>query len=425
MTDGTLPLSAFSSPATPWSVAELTHRIRRLLEGEVSFADLWVEGEVSNFSRGPSGHLYFSLKDAQAQIGCVVWKSTARRLLYLPRNGEAVLVHGKLGLYERGGRYQIHVDHIEAAGVGRLDAEFRRLKARLEAEGLFDAARKRPIPQRPRTIGLVTSRGAAALRDVLNVLRRRYPLVRLLLSPTPVQGDEAPPQIVAALRRLDARDDVDLILVVRGGGSLEDLWAFNDERVARAIAAARHPVIAGVGHETDFTLADFAADLRAPTPSAAAEMATPDAAALRQELEAAEARMVRAMHRRLEEADRHLTALTAALERERPHRRIAEAQQRLDELLLRGERALRHRLEIARHRLEAEEAHLEALNPRAVLRRGYAIVRRDDGRPIPAAAQVAEGECILIQWHDGRRHAKVTPPPSPQGRGARGEGKPH
>ena len=407
MADGMPPLFALSSPATPWSVGELTRRIRRLLEDEVSFADLWVEGEVSNLSRSPSGHLYFTLKDAQAQIGCVVWRNTARRLLYLPEDGEAVLLHGRLGLYERGGRYQLHVDHLEAAGAGRLDAEFRRLKARLEAEGLFDAARKRPVPRRPRTIGLVTSRGAAALRDVLNVLRRRYPVARVLLSPTPVQGEEAPPQIVAALRHLDARDDVDLILVVRGGGSLEDLWAFNDERVVRAIADARHPVISGVGHETDFTLADFAADLRAPTPSAAAELATQGAEMLPQQIAALEEGLARGLRRRLEAASQRLVQLVAALERENPRRRIAEERQRLDELLLRGSRAYRHQLQLSRHRLKGREAQLAALSPTAVLRRGYAIVRREDGRPIPAAAQVAEGERVVIQWHDGRRRAKV------------------
>ncbi len=396
-----------SSPAHPYSVGRLTRRIRNLLEGEPDFADLWVVGEVSNLSRSPSGHLYFSLKDEQAQLNGVIWRNVARRLLYLPQNGEAVLVHGRLRLYERGGLYQLQVDHIEAAGTGRLDAEFRRLKARLEAEGLFDAARKRPIPRRPRTIGLVTSRGAAALRDVLNVLRRRYPVARVLLSPTPVQGEEAPPQIVAALRRLDARDDVDLILVVRGGGSLEDLWAFNDERVARAIANARHPVIAGVGHETDFTLADFAADLRAPTPSAAAELATQGAEMLPQQIAALEEGLRRGLRRRLEAASQRLALLTAALERESPRRRIAEERQRLDELLLRGERAYRHHLRLARHRLEGREAQLAALNPTAILRRGYAIVRREDGRPIPAAAQVAEGERVVIQWHDGRRRARV------------------
>ncbi len=395
------------SPTHPYRVGELTRRIRELLENEPGFSDLWVQGEISNFSRSPSGHLYFSLKDEQAQIRCVVWRQTARRLLYLPDNGEAILVHGKLGLYERGGSYQIHVDYIEAAGSGQLDAEFRLLKAKLEAEGLFDEGRKRPLPPYPQTIGLVTSRGAAALRDVLNVLRRRYPLVRVLLSPTPVQGEDAPPHIVAALRRVDARNDVDLILVVRGGGSLEDLWAFNDERVARAIANAHHPVIVGVGHETDFTLADFAADLRAPTPSAAAEVATPEITTLRQTLDALERRLALNWHRHLEEAEQHLKNVVAALERANPHRRIAEERQRLDELLLRGERAYRHILSLARHRLEAEEAALSALSPSSVLRRGYAIVRREDGSPITAAAQTAEDEHVIIQWHDGHRRARM------------------
>ncbi len=396
------------TPQAPWSVGELTHHIRLLLEEVPAFRSLWVSGEVSNFSRGPTGHLYFSLKDAQAQIACVVWRNTARRLFYLPQNGEAVLLHGRLALYERGGRYQLQVDHIEAAGIGSLDAEFRRLKARLEAEGLFDEARKRPIPARPATIGIVTSRGAAALRDVLNVLRRRYPIARLLLAPTPVQGEEAPPQIVAALRKLDARDDVDLILVVRGGGSLEDLWAFNDERVARAIAAARHPVITGIGHQTDFTLADFAADQRAPTPSAAAEIAAPDTAVLRQAIAESRARLVKSCRLHCSEARRRLEQLEMRLRRHDPRRRVEESRQHLDEHLSRAERAYRRTLATRRDRLRAARAHLEALNPSAVLRRGYAIIRRPEGSPITRAADAELGASVLIQWHDGQRRAQIT-----------------
>ncbi len=400
-------LESPSSAATPYSVGVLTRRLRELLEGEVAFRSLWVRGEVSNFSRGPTGHLYFSLKDERAQIACVVWRNVARRLTYVPSDGEAVLVHGRLALYERGGRYQLQLDHIEAAGTGALDAEFRRLKARLEAEGLFDEARKRSLPPWPRTIGVVTSRGAAALRDVLNVLQRRYPLARVLLSPTPVQGEDAPPQIVAALRRLDRRDDLDLILLVRGGGSLEDLWAFNDERVVRAVAKARHPVVTGVGHQTDFTLVDFAADLRAPTPSAAAEMATPESAGLRSWLLHQETRLANAYRRHCEGARRQLEAATAALRRADPRRRIGDEGQRLDALLERGERAYRHRIAALWQQLEARAGQLEALNPARILQRGYAIVRRPDGDVVASAGAIAPKAEVVIQWWDGSRRARL------------------
>jgi len=235
---GSLGESTFSEPYT---VSQLTGHIRRLLEGDPELADLWVEGEVSNFTRASSGHCYFTLKDAGSQAPCVMWRSVAQVQDYLPATGDQVLAHGRVGVYEAGGRYQLYVDRIRPAGLGGLYLAFERLKARLEAEGLFAEERKRPLPRFPRRIGVVTSPAAAALRDILNVLSRRYPLAEVLLSPTPVQGDDAPPQIVAAIEALDALvgdDAVDVIIVARGGGSLEDLWAFNDERVARAVAAS-------------------------------------------------------------------------------------------------------------------------------------------------------------------------------------------
>ncbi|MCK4449981.1 MAG: exodeoxyribonuclease VII large subunit, partial [Anaerolineae bacterium] len=251
----------------PYTVSQLTGHIRRLIEDDPELSDVWVEGEVSNFSRAFSGHCYFTLKDAGSQIGCVMWRSVAILQDYLPVDGDLVLAYGRVGVYEASGRYQLYVDQIRPAGVGDLYRQFELLKARLEAEGLFAPERKRPLPGFPRCIGVVTSPTAAALRDILNVLGRRYPLAEVLLAPTQVQGDAAPPQIVAALEALNTRDDVDVIIVARGGGSLEDLWAFNDERVTRAIAGSRIPVICGVGHETDFSLVGFAADVRAPTPS--------------------------------------------------------------------------------------------------------------------------------------------------------------
>ena len=247
-----------------WTVTDLNRYLRQLLESDEHLQDIWVTGEVSNFSRPASGHIYFTLKDSSASLRCVMWRNTAQRQSFLPRDGEAIDVHGAISVYEAGGQYQLYADVFRQAGEGALYQEFLRLKAMLEAEGLFAPERKRPIPTRPNRIGIVTSATGAALQDMLNTLRRRYPLVEVVLAPTPVQGDEAPPKIVAALHDLARLANPDVILLARGGGSIEDLWAFNDEAVARAIAASPVPVITGVGHETDFTIADFVSDLRGP-----------------------------------------------------------------------------------------------------------------------------------------------------------------
>ena len=266
-----LPL--FEAPR--WTITELTRAVRRLLESDERLQDLWVQGEISNFSRPASGHLYFTLKDSGASLRCVMWKPDAARMKLPLQDGLSIEAHGKIGVYEPGGQYQFYADLIRPAGEGQLYAEFMRLKSLLEVEGLFDPARKRPVPQFPRTIGIVTSPTGAALRDMLNVLRRRLPLAEVVLAASPVQGAEAPHALVLALQKLNAVVHPDVILLARGGGSIEDLWAFNYESVVRAVAASAAPVISGVGHETDFTLVDFAADLRAPTPTAAAKLATP------------------------------------------------------------------------------------------------------------------------------------------------------
>ncbi|MER3457729.1 MAG: exodeoxyribonuclease VII large subunit, partial [Chloroflexota bacterium] len=244
-----------------WSVSALTRYIRELFDIDYRLQDVWLAGEVSNFSRATSGHVYFTLKDDSAQIRCVMWRSTVARQGYLPAHGDAVLAHGSVSVYEANGAYQLYVDALRPLGRGDLHLEFERLKTRLAAEGLFDLERKRPIPPYPRRLGLITSPNAAALRDVLNILSRRYPLVEIVFAPAAVQGAEAPPQLCAALEALNRLEGLDAILLARGGGSLEELWAFNDETVARAIAASRYPVITGIGHETDFTIADFVADL--------------------------------------------------------------------------------------------------------------------------------------------------------------------
>ncbi len=399
--------SLFALEPTPYSVSQLTARIRTLLEQDALLQNVWVEGEVSNFTRAGSGHLYFTLKDAGAQLACVMWRSQALRLRYLPRDGDRLLVHGAIGIYEAGGKYQLYADFLQPAGRGALSLEFERLKARLEAEGLFAAARKRPLPSFPRRIGLVTSRDAAALRDVLQTLRRRYPLVEVVFAPSAVQGEEAPSQLVAALRLLYTQP-VDVILLVRGGGSLEDLGAFNDERVVRAVAASPVPLVSGVGHETDFTLCDFAADQRAPTPTAAAELVTPDRGELAvwlrdrgARLEQAWQQMMRQKWLALERAERHLRLLSPQKQQER-------ARQRLDELSARQERAIAQQLARRREQVMALAQRLEALNPQAVLRRGYALVRdAQTHRLITSITQTTTGQQVHLVWHDGEATAAI------------------
>ncbi|HQE91370.1 MAG TPA: exodeoxyribonuclease VII large subunit [Anaerolineae bacterium] len=400
-------LGLFSPVDHPYTVSEITGRIRVLLEQEPLLQDVWIEGEVSNFSRASSGHLYFTLKDAGAQINSVVWRSQAQGITYMPRSGDQVIVHGRIGLYEQGGRYQIYVDAIQPAGRGSLFQEFERLKAQLEAEGLFTPERKRPLPAYPQRIGVVTSPTAAAFRDVINVLTRRYPLAEVLLSPTLVQGETAPAQIVAALAALNARDDVDVILIVRGGGSLEDLWAFNDERVARAVAASRLPVISGVGHETDFTLTDFAADRRAPTPSAAAEMATPDRIELQVALQQHQTRLVRIFDTRLQGFRDQVTRLSHALQYLSPAARLANSRQRVDDLLAHADAAVAHRMVMQRQQVQGLSARLASLNPDAVLARGYAIVQeRESGNVITSAKAITPGLALTLRLQDGEAAAR-------------------
>jgi exodeoxyribonuclease VII large subunit len=395
------PISQSLIPQT-WTVTDLTRHIQERLEFDAALQDLWLAGEISNFTRSSAGHLYFTLKDTGAAISCVMWRADAQRLAWKPAQGAAAVAHGRISVYAAQGRYQLYVDRLQPAGLGDLHARFEQLRDQLKAEGLFDAERKKPLPPFPRLLGIVTSPQAAALRDVLNVLRRRYPLARVLLAPTLVQGEQAPPQIVAALRALDARDDVDAILVVRGGGSLEELWAFNDERVARAIAACRHPVVSGVGHETDFTIADFVADLRAPTPSAAAELAVPDQAELRQRVEAWSLRLERNLAQRLRRARQSLEQQGRALQRLSPRTRIDAHRQQVDELTRQAGRALDHRLALRRAALAGLEARLVVLSPLATLERGYAIVRREDsGAIIRSVGQVSPGDALAIRVHDG------------------------
>jgi len=391
----------------PLSVSEVTARVKEVIACDDLLADVRVAGEVSNLSRPASGHLYFTLKDEGAQLRCVMWRSYAARLSRLPRNGDAVIARGRIDVYERDGVYQLYVEALVGQGIGDLNAEFERLKQKLQAEGLFDAARKRPLPRFPRALGIVTSPTGAALQDILNVLRRRYPLLEVYLSPTLVQGEDAPEQIVRAIQRLNDAGCCDVILVARGGGSLEELWAFNDERVVRAIAASPTPVVSGIGHEIDYTLADFAADVRAPTPSAAAEIITPDINDLRLQVDAMSLTLTETMQARLTRARAGLSTLQRALRLLSPFNQLARQRERLDEARARLAAALAHRLAVLRLRLDGLRARLEGVGPMATLARGYAIVRDADGRTVRSVRAVQRGARLQITVADGSFDAQA------------------
>jgi exodeoxyribonuclease VII large subunit len=391
-----------------WTVTTLTRHLRQLLESDANLQSVWVQGEVSNLTMPASGHIYFTLKDSGASLRCVMWRSEAARLRLALQDGLAVDVHGSISLYESGGQYQLYTDTLRPLGEGALYQEFLRLKAALEAEGLFDAARKRSIPEFPRRIGIVTSPTGAALRDILNTLRRRLPLAEVILAPTPVQGDEAPAGIVSALRALNRVGTPDVILLARGGGSIEDLWAFNDEKVVRAVIESAAPVITGVGHETDFTLADFAADLRAPTPTAAAELATP-VAVLDMQANLAEtggvlfSRMVTLVRQQRESA----AWLDNRLRLTSPARRLQTERQRLDEMSRRWNAAQVHGLQFAGEKFKGLESRLLALNPLAVLRRGYAIITKNE-KVVTSTSQIQMDDALHVRVHAGEFNARVT-----------------
>lgn len=380
-----------------WTVSKLTFYIRRLLEENDQLQDVWVQGEISNLSRPASGHVYFTLKDSNAALKCVMWKTSAARLRLPLQDGMEVEVHGRIGVYEISGQYQLYADQIRPVGEGALYQEFMRLKSMLEAEGLFDPDRKRPIPMLPHRIGIVTSATGAALRDMLNTLRRRLPIVEVFLAPSPVQGIEAPPALVKAMQSL-IRQSPDILILARGGGSIEDLWAFNDERVVRAVANSPVPVICGVGHETDFTLSDFAADLRAPTPTAAAELATQLTLwDLLAQVENYRSRLSSSTLGLLAEQRNLLASLAAALRYASPDRRIQSERQHVDELARRAHSILLHRVQLQSARLHGMERRLEALSPLAVLARGYAVVtRKDDGSVVSLVAQANDEMKIRV-----------------------------
>jgi exodeoxyribonuclease VII large subunit len=394
-----------------WSVAELTRYLKDLLESDHNLADIWVQGEISNFSRPRSGHLYFTIKDEAAALRCVMWRTTAARLTYLPRDGDAVEVHGRISIYEAGGQYQLYADQIRSIGEGALYQEFLRLKAKLESEGLFDDERKRPIPPYPKRLGIVTSPTGAALRDILNTIRRRYPLVEVILAPSAVQGVNAPAGIVAGIQTLNRIIHPDVILVARGGGSIEDLWAFNQESVARAILDSPAPVISGVGHQTDFTIADFVADLRAPTPTAAAELATPDRADLKLTITEHMLRLGRSLLGFTASRRWSLRDQQGRLARYSPVTRIQRDRQRLDELGYRANNALTNYMRLQRTQLTGLAQRLWGLNPQVILARGYAVVSKTDGTIVRHVVQTNPGDRLNVRVSDGEFPVEVLDDP--------------
>ena len=390
------------------SVSQLNGYLRELLESDDVLRDVWVAGEIFDFKQPASGHWYFKLKEGDAVVSAACWRTYVARIGERPRNGDAVLAHGHISLYEASGALQLYVDMLRPAGIGLLHARFEELKARLEAEGLFDLSRKRPLPPFPRRIGVATSASGAVIQDITNVLRRRFPLAEVLLAPCRVQGDGAPEEIVEALYAL-YEQNVDVIIVARGGGSAEDLWAFNEEIVARAAFASPVPLVSGVGHETDITIIDYVADVRAPTPSAAAELVSPRMDDLYAALSEQRDRLAGALDGMLVRAGEQLAHTRRHLVLHAPTNRIARSRQMIDDLLRRATSQVGHRVDLRRARLDGTEAKLAALNPLATLDRGYAVVRRAaDGQVITAPQQVASGDTIEVTVQGGAFDARVS-----------------
>jgi exodeoxyribonuclease VII large subunit len=389
------------------SVSQLNAEVGQLLAH--GFPALWVEGEISNFVRASSGHLYFSLKDAGAQVRCAMFKGRASTLKLAPKNGLKVLVRGKVALYEPRGEYQFIIEHLEDAGVGVLQRQFEELKQQLHAQGLFDPAHKQALPTFPRSIGIITSPTGAAIRDILNVLKRRCPQIPVLVYPVLVQGEGSKEQIVNAIRQADREQRCDVLILARGGGSIEDLWSFNEAVVAHAIHACTLPIISGVGHEIDFTIADFVADIRAPTPSAAAELVSPDMAALQTQVQRLFAQLQRNQQRRTQLAGEHLRRLQRRLENQRPTNRLQQKAQRLDELEMRLQTATQRYLLRQQDKVQMQAGKLHALSPLAVLERGFGITRVGaTGRVIRSTATLRLGQTLTTQLKEGQFESIVT-----------------
>jgi exodeoxyribonuclease VII large subunit len=396
----------FFTPTT-WSVSDITHYLREILTNDQILQDIWILGEVSNLSRPSSGHIYFTLKDAHASLRCAMWRSTTQQQKWLPKEGDAIEVHGLIDIYEAGGQYQLYADLIRPAGEGVLFQKFLRLKNKLEQEGLFDPDRKKAIPKFPHCIGIVTSPTGAAIQDILTTIKRRYPLVEVVLSPTAVQGENAAQEIVSALYQLQTLTQPDLIILARGGGSIEDLMPFNSEIVARAIAASSIPIITGIGHETDFTIADFTSDLRAATPTAAAELATPDGEELRFTVTNYSLNLNQSFHKYLVEKRNNLNAFLSNLNFFSPRIKLRDNRQRIDDLTHRLIYSSNYQMQLERTKLNACIQKFESLNPASILERGYSIVSDQYGNLVKKLQQVKKDDHISIQVSDGKFSASV------------------
>ena len=398
----------FDAPSI-FSVSQVSRYLKEVLETDDLLQDIWIRGEISGCKTYGSGHCYFTLKDAEAQLNCVFFKN-ARLRSAAPnlRDGMAIAANGRLSYYERDGKLQLYVESIELIGEGALFRRFEHLKERLAAEGLFDAERKRPLPTQPSVVGIVTSLQAAALRDMLRVLRTRYPLAEVIVSPTTVQGEEAPAAIAAALDLLNEHGEVDVVIVGRGGGSIEDLWAFNEEVVARAIARSRIPVISGVGHETDVTIADFVADHRASTPTAAAVAAVPDIQEWLVDVQVKGQVLQSLMEERLVDLGEQLEDTLQQLRRANPRSLLDRRRQQLDDTTALLEARLRHIVSLRGERLRGTALRLHSLSPLLTIARGYAIVRKDaDGSLVTSVQQVETGNSLTIQVTDGHIPVQV------------------
>lgn len=397
-------------PRAVHSVSEITETLSRLIQRQPRLQNVWVQGQVSNLSRAESGHIYFTLKDAKSQIKSALFRSSAARLQFLPRDGEEVLVQGRLNIYSLRSEYQIVVNALEPIGVGALQRAFEELKQRLAAEGLFDDRHKKPLPKFPDKIGAVTSATGAAIQDICQQLQKRYPLAKLLLHPTLVQGDGAAPQIANAIRVMNWRADtekIDVLIVGRGGGSIEDLWPFNEESVARAIFDSAIPVVSAVGHETDFTIADMVADYRAPTPSAAIEHIAPDQDELLARLQEFDGQLYRIATQQLKNFGTELAALETFLAPTRRRDAIYERHQTVDNLEAACRAAGERRLVDSERELHTLAQRLNALSPLATLKRGYSISRKTDGQVVFSAEQVSVGERIELQLSQGNLACRV------------------
>ncbi|TMD67819.1 MAG: exodeoxyribonuclease VII large subunit [Chloroflexi bacterium] len=385
------------------SVAQLSRYLKELLEVDDVLQNIWVQGEISGYRAYSSGHCYFTLKDAEAQLHCVFFKNARlRSSAPVLRDGIAIAANGRISYYERDGKLQLYVESVELIGEGALFLRFEQLKARLAAEGLFDENRKRPLPEQPAVIGIVTSPQAAALRDMLHVLQARYPLAEVLLAPTLVQGIEAPVSIAAALDLINEHGEAEVIILGRGGGSIEELWAFNEEIVARAIARSRIPIISGVGHETDFTIADFVADYRASTPTAAASRAVPDITEWQSDIQAKQLELTELMEECLGDMAEKLERVQRDLQRANPSNLLDRRRQQLDDTSALLQTRLQHILELRGERLSGMALRLHALSPLITIARGYAVVRRDiDSTIVTSIKQTRSGEGLTIQVADG------------------------